>query len=592
MPSTKGLRLVEVGNGTLRSRQLYGDFLQSDRRGDRGRQPRARPSASPASTTGRLPRRSSSPRAERRWRARLRSRERIGRTPGSGRSLPGTRGCGRSTTSSAGTERARVDLSERRSSFAVDAPVEELRAAQREADVAGTRLLLVGGEGAALLLAFTILAARGMRRDLEAARRRLTWFGAQRWQLWLLGGIESAGGRRRRCRSRVARRRSRSLRRSPWLAGAPTVDVLGESVVSPVGLGLALATAVARRAARLAHRFDPEQHRRLGSDRSTSSPLAAVLVVAVVLVSGARGRGSSRERRRGRAAPASRPRPDCGCGRGSRRSALPGCRPLVGEPRPASLASRLAAVGLARGPGAAVATVAFLTIAFALALLAEGYRATLVRADREQAAFRVPRSRRSRGSAQPRPCLRRRAARAVRGAGRRRRRRAARASRGGRCRARRAGEWRHRARPRRRARSSDVGVWRTEWASGRSTTDLAALVDPGQPMELARVAIRPTTGSSCGSGPSARLVRCGRAPRSDGSFRRIELGEAAEPRSPSTLSASGPARRAGREPRGRPAASPDRARRRRGVSPSSWTFALVGLARAGAARAGPESAAQ
>ena len=43
-----------------------------------------------------------------------------------------------------------------------------------------------------------------------------------------------------------------------------------------------------------------------------------------------------------------------------------------------------------RGPGAAVATAGFLTIAFAVALLAEGYRATLSRADREQAAFQVP----------------------------------------------------------------------------------------------------------------------------------------------------------------------------------------------------------
>src|SRR5262249_15652330 len=54
------------------------------------------------------------------------------------------------------------------------------------------------------------------------------------------------------------------------------------------------------------------------------------------------------------------------------------------------ISTRLAAVGLARGPGAAVATVAFLTIAFALALLAEGYRATPIRGDREQAAFSVP----------------------------------------------------------------------------------------------------------------------------------------------------------------------------------------------------------
>ena len=31
-----------------------------------------------------------------------------------------------------------------------------------------------------------------MRRDLEAARRRLTWYGARRWQLRLLTVTESA----------------------------------------------------------------------------------------------------------------------------------------------------------------------------------------------------------------------------------------------------------------------------------------------------------------------------------------------------------------------------------------------------------------
>ena len=45
---------------------------------------------------------------------------------------------------------------------------------------------------------------------------------------------------------------------------------------------------------------------------------------------------------------------------------------------------------LGRGPGAAAVTVAFLTLAFALALLAEGYRATLVQAESDQASFAVP----------------------------------------------------------------------------------------------------------------------------------------------------------------------------------------------------------
>jgi hypothetical protein len=55
-----------------------------------------------------------------------------------------------------------------------------------------------------------------------------------------------------------------------------------------------------------------------------------------------------------------------------------------------SVGGRLATVTLGRGPGAAAVTVAFLTLAFALALLAEGYRATLVRAENDKASFAVP----------------------------------------------------------------------------------------------------------------------------------------------------------------------------------------------------------
>ena len=34
-----------------------------------------------------------------------------------------------------------------------------------------------------MLLSFAVLAASGLRRDAEAQWRRLTWFGARRWQL-------------------------------------------------------------------------------------------------------------------------------------------------------------------------------------------------------------------------------------------------------------------------------------------------------------------------------------------------------------------------------------------------------------------------
>ena len=63
---------------------------------------------------------------------------------------------------------------------------------------------------------------------------------------------------------------------------------------------------------------------------------------------------------------------------------------LAGRLLHKSVGARLAAVTLGRGPGAAAVTVAFLTLAFALALLAEGYRATLVQAESDQAAFAVP----------------------------------------------------------------------------------------------------------------------------------------------------------------------------------------------------------
>jgi hypothetical protein len=63
---------------------------------------------------------------------------------------------------------------------------------------------------------------------------------------------------------------------------------------------------------------------------------------------------------------------------------------LAGRRAHGRVGMRLAAVTLGRGPGAAAVTVAFLVLAFALALLAEGYRATLVRGEEDQAAFQVP----------------------------------------------------------------------------------------------------------------------------------------------------------------------------------------------------------
>jgi hypothetical protein len=73
---------------------------------------------------------------------------------------------------------AQVDASS--DGFEVTAPTEALATAAGASTVAARRLLLLGGEGGALLIAFTILAAGALRRDVGDARRRLTWFGARR----------------------------------------------------------------------------------------------------------------------------------------------------------------------------------------------------------------------------------------------------------------------------------------------------------------------------------------------------------------------------------------------------------------------------
>ena len=73
----------------------------------------------------------------------------------------------------------------------LSAPLDELAAARETGELAGRRLLLVGGQVAALLLAFAVLAAVGMRRDVEAAGQRLTWFGGRRWQVHLVTAAET-----------------------------------------------------------------------------------------------------------------------------------------------------------------------------------------------------------------------------------------------------------------------------------------------------------------------------------------------------------------------------------------------------------------
>ena len=278
----------------------------------------------------------------------------------------------------AGVAQARSELQSVTSSFDLVAPVEELREAQATTRAAGRRLGIVGGEAAALLFAFALLAAMTLRTDLAAARRRLAWYGARGWQLALLTVAESAalaaagtgiglavgaiGG------AAVARR-----------AGAPVGDVLARSVLSTEGLGLALLVAVAATgvlvgavAARAA---------RPGFGLLDAAALAAIGLVALEL---ARGSGD------GDLTLLLPALVTFAAAVAVARLLRPALRIVERLARGRSLGLRLASLSLSRNPGYAVVATAFLVVSFGLALFAESYRATLVRGEQDQAAHRVP----------------------------------------------------------------------------------------------------------------------------------------------------------------------------------------------------------
>ena len=385
LPDVPGLRIVEVGTAALRSRQLFGDFLAPTdnaledaevapalRRSSKYHRPAPGPLVVAEGVAGLV----SSP-----------ALSRIYRSYGWVQPLQaGTPRLWQIDGLLAGADRARATLQADSPSWSVLLPTQELRDSEHAATVAGRRLLLVGGEAAALLVAFAVLAAGAMRRDLAAARRRLTWHGAQAWQRALLTGTESAavgfGG------AAVG-----------WLVGivaggivaaatgAPVWDVLVESLLSPTGILLGLGTAVLA-ACVIAVAVSIE-----GGGRRISAidvaAVAAALAALAVLASGA-------------------VQPDDLASGGTAAVVLLVLPALVAFAAAVAAArllpalgralareggargARLAGVSLARSPGAAGTAAAFLALALALAFLAEAYRSTLSTGEQDQAAFAVP----------------------------------------------------------------------------------------------------------------------------------------------------------------------------------------------------------
>jgi hypothetical protein len=275
--------------------------------------------------------------------------------------------------------------------FQVTAPTEALTSAAGSSRAAARRLLLLGGEGGALLLAFTILAASALRRDVTDARRRLTWFGARRWQVelftfaeatalaafatlvgWALGGAAAAF---------VAAR-----------AGSPASEVVSHALLSRNGILGALGVALVAGLLLFATVRAPAVQ--VGRAGLTPLDAAALGAIAIVLVGWARGSVDAQEL-------------SSSSGTSGFLLLVPAlivfaaavlCARLLGPAlralgragRRGPIALRLAAASLARNPGHAAIAATFLVASLGLALFAVAYRSTLLHGQHDEAAYAVP----------------------------------------------------------------------------------------------------------------------------------------------------------------------------------------------------------
>jgi len=276
--------------------------------------------------------------------------------------------------------------------FQVTAPTDTIEAAASSSRVAARRLLLLGGEGGALLVAFTVLAAAALRRDVADARRRLTWFGARRWQIelftfaeagavalcataagWIGGGAVAAA---------IASR-----------AGSPAGAVVDHALLSPDGLVTAICVALV--AALLLYATVRAPGLQLGRLALTPLDMAALAAVAVVVVGWARGSVGAQQL--------------AGSSGGTSaflllvpalivfaaavaaaRLLAPALRALGRAGRRGPISIRLAAASLTRNPGHAAIASTFLVASLGLALFAVAYRSTLVRGQHDEANYTVP----------------------------------------------------------------------------------------------------------------------------------------------------------------------------------------------------------
>ena len=380
-----GLRLVPVGEGDLRTATLFGDAIPSQDLGESAFVEKIRryhrPAPPPLVLANGVAALDRSPVLHDAYRS-------------YGWVVPLRRGTVRSWSAEAlatRIEQARTAFQGSSFGFELTAPTDELLAAADSARLAGRRLLLLGGEAVALLLAFAVLVAARQRPDAEAMLARLRAAGISRWQSGLVLFVESLGA-------------ALAGTVLGWLVGSaaataiagrsgePVAALLSHSVLSGRGLVIALAVALtAALVVTLALAIEPV---RLGGLALSPLDVAALGAVLAVVVALARGAANANELLAANgtglvllllpalvafaaAVAVARLLP----------LALRGLERLVPEN---ALALRLASLGLARRPGYAAVAVAFVVVSVGFALFASSYRSTLVVAQQQEAAFAVP----------------------------------------------------------------------------------------------------------------------------------------------------------------------------------------------------------
>jgi hypothetical protein len=275
-------------------------------------------------------------------------------------------------------------------SFQLTAPDDALIAARREGRIGAQRMLLVGGEVAALVLGFAVLAAAVLRRTLLAEWRRLEERGARRSQLWLfvlaetglaalagvvvgamLGALATAWTSSRAGVGAGAALSHAVL--TPWtilmVVGvwivATVVLVISvratrETRAGPVRVGDVVAIGAIGAAVVAASRGTASQDTLAANDSSVTLLLLfpALLSLGVALLAA--------------------------------RALAPGLRLAERAARRSRPSVRLALLALARAPSRTAVAVAFLLVSVGLAVLATAYRATLVGGAHDEAAYLVP----------------------------------------------------------------------------------------------------------------------------------------------------------------------------------------------------------